>query len=130
VERIQRAVRVAASGGVEVRVRLEPESLGEVRVAVRWDGGAVSARLEVGSPAAREALESHLPALRKSLQEQGIPIQQMDVGIRRDLGGGGREREPWRPAPGQESSRLDHPVERGEVHATEGTRSGVLDIRI
>lgn len=130
VERIQRAVRVAASGGVEVRVRLEPESLGDVRVAVRWDGGTVSARLEVGTAAVREVLESHLPALRKSLQEQGIPIQQMEVGIRRDPGGGGRERDPWRPTPDQEFAGLDLPGEEGEARPAERPRSGLLDVRI
>ena len=86
VDRVVGATRLSLSrGGVEVSVRLHPESLGEVRVQVRWEGGTLSARLEAATPAAKDALEAGAHTLRGALQEQGIPIERLSVGIRMDL---------------------------------------------
>jgi hypothetical protein len=85
VERVVSAARASlARGGMEVHLRLYPESLGEVRVQVRWEGGTLSARLEAATPAARDALESGAPALRAALQEHGIPLDRLSVNMRMD----------------------------------------------
>jgi hypothetical protein len=101
VERVVGAARMSVSqGGIEVRLRLHPESLGEVDVRIRWEGGVLSARLEAATPAAREALEAGVGGLRTALREQGIPVEQVQIGLRLGLGdrlpgqaGGGWARE-------------------------------------
>ena len=131
VDRIVGAVRMsAARGGMEVSLRLHPESLGEVRVQVRWEGGALSARLEAATPAARDALESGAHTLRATLQDQGIPVERIYVGIQMDLGTPSRQQNL-----GTESPMLpDRPAEvpspsRGEPVA-EPVAAGRVDIRV
>ncbi len=131
LEQVARAVRWAAiPGRMEVRLRLTPETLGEVRVQVRWEGGLLTARLDATTPEARDALASGLPTLRMALQDQGVPVDRLQVGLRLDLGAqthsqdlgtreGGRaglSDLPTGPVPGE----------------TEGLPSptGLLDIRI
>jgi hypothetical protein len=85
LERVVSAARASlARGGMAVHLRLYPESLGEVRVQVRWEGGTLSARLEAATPAARDALESGAPSLRAALQEHGIPLDRLSVNLRMD----------------------------------------------
>jgi hypothetical protein len=63
LDRVASAAHTSFSrGGMEVRLRLHPESLGEVRVQVRWENGVLSARLETASSTARDALQSSAPA--------------------------------------------------------------------
>jgi flagellar hook-length control protein FliK len=76
-----------SQGGVEVRLRLHPESLGDVQVEVRWKGGQLTARLEAATATARDALEAGLPALRTALREQGVEVDHLQVGLRLDLEG-------------------------------------------
>lgn len=134
VDRVAHAVRTSlARGGMEVRLRLHPESLGEVRVTVRWEGGLLSARLEAATPAARDALEGGTHALRASLQEQGIPLDRVSIAVRPDVPSHSQghrpstHAEPW-PEPG---ASVRHP-ERSE-DASAGRLSaadGRLDVRI
>ena len=86
MDRILSGARVSLSqGGMEVRLRLHPESLGEVRVQVRWEGGMLSARLQADSPAARDALQAAAPGLHTALREQGIPVEHLSISVRMDL---------------------------------------------
>jgi len=106
-QRVVSAARMsAAGGGVQVRLTLHPESLGEVVVQVRWDRGALTAQLEAATPAARAALEGGLERLRTALAEQGIPVERLQVGLQ--LGAEAHsqrharaEREAEAPAPRQ-----------------------------
>jgi hypothetical protein len=131
LERVASAARASlARGGIEVRLHLHPESLGEVRVQVRWESGTLSARLEAATPAARDALESGAPALRATLQEYGIPVERLSVNVRMD----GEARPQHRPhAP--ENPVRDDPT-RDRSNDTEATpildpvAMGRVDIRI
>jgi flagellar hook-length control protein FliK len=134
VDRVTHAVRTSlARGGMEVRLRLHPESLGEVRVAVRWEGGLLSARLEAATPAARDALESGSEALRASLQEQGIPLDRLSIAVRTDVqsqaqGRGSSNHAEPRPDQG---ATLQRPERSGDAPAGGApAHDGRLDIRI
>ena len=121
------AVHRAWQGGVEVRLQLHPESLGDVRVRVRWEGGVLSAHLEAGTPQAQAALEGSLPELRSALQAQGIPVEHLQVGLRLDLGSPGRQ-----PTPFQAPPPADVPLVRAGGEETDsGDTSGParLDLR-
>lgn len=136
VERTVAAVRRAWEGGVEVRLTLHPESLGDVRVRLRWEGGSLTARLEAASPRACAALEGGLPALRTALEEHGIPVDALQVGLQLDLPGGGVGREPRQPAPSPEApaawSGPDETPEPSGGHLADSPPStrGRLDIRV
>jgi len=133
MERVLNAARASTThGGMEVRLRLHPEALGEVSVQIRWEGGVLSARLETATQAARDALENGAHALRTALQEQGIPVERLSVGIRLDLEARSHPQDP-RPAPERGPAPELLPSGPG-AFAAEATRepasAGRLDIRI
>ncbi len=135
VDHVAHAVRTSlARGGMEVRLRLHPQSLGEVRVAVRWEGGLLTARLETTTPAARDTLEGGTQTLRASLQEQGIPLDRVSIAVRPDVQSHSQDHrssghtEPW-PEPGA-SPRHPEPSEEETSVGRLAASDGRLDIRI
>jgi flagellar hook-length control protein FliK len=129
--RVVEAARTAAGqGGVEVQVRLHPEALGDVRVTVRWDGGVLSASLDVNTLAARDALQGSLQSLRATLHEQGVPVERLDVNLRMDLNGGARERESGRQTGPSAWMPPDLVVPEHDNATAAPSRSGRLDVRI
>jgi hypothetical protein len=63
----------------EVRIRLEPESLGEVVVSMRMENGKLQAQIDVSQAGVKGVLESNLGQLRQSLSTRGIEVQRLDV---------------------------------------------------
>jgi flagellar hook-length control protein FliK len=105
---VARAFAAAQERDGEVRLRLSPPELGSLRLRVQVQDGALVARLEAETSAARTALIDNLPALRERLAEQGVRIERFDVDLMQRHGGGtpdrpgGQQRdvEPLvRPAP-------------------------------
>jgi hypothetical protein len=106
------AVRFARLSGsrdgnsTEVRMYLEPPSLGELRVRLTASGGVVHAELVVRDRAAQAVVESGLPQLREALAGHGVRAGSLTVSV--DAGGtggtgggagfGGNAEAPWRPA--------------------------------
>jgi flagellar hook-length control protein FliK len=94
LHRVARAFAAAQDGSGEVRLRLSPPELGALRLDVRVQDGALVARLETETSAARTALIDNLPALRERLSEQGVRIERFEVSLmQRDASG-----TPDRPA--------------------------------
>jgi flagellar hook-length control protein FliK len=120
----------AARDGLEVHLRLHPESLGDVRVNVRWERGALTAHLEVATPAAREALEGGLGVLRTTLNEQGVPVERLHVTVRLDVEARSQGQQAERQA-GMVFGPPSPPAPRlaDEPEAPQAT-PGRLDIRI
>ena len=82
LQRVVSAARMSATGGgMQVRLTLHPDSLGEVLVQVRWERGALTARLDATTPEARAALEGGLPSLRTALADQGVSVERLQVGL-------------------------------------------------
>jgi flagellar hook-length control protein FliK len=82
-----------------MRLRLEPESLGDLALRVRVEDGKMQARIEVSQPAVKAVIEGNLPQLRQALASQGIQMDRIDISTQdRSLsrgnseGSGGRER--------------------------------------
>jgi flagellar hook-length control protein FliK len=63
----------------EMRIKLVPESLGEVTLNVRMEGGQMTAQIDVSHAAVKAALESNMPQLREALSSHGIEVQRLDV---------------------------------------------------
>jgi flagellar hook-length control protein FliK len=69
----------AINGGGEAVVRLNPEYLGELVVAVKVEQGAVSAALQSDVPAVRKWVEANEGSLRQALAEHGLQLERLTV---------------------------------------------------
>ena len=77
---IVQAMRLQWKDGIgDARIRLLPDYLGELSVAIRVEHGSVTAALEASTPAVRHWIESHEPMLRQSLAEQGLHLDRLIV---------------------------------------------------
>jgi flagellar hook-length control protein FliK len=68
-----------------------------LRIELTVQHGALSARLEAETPAARNLLLDNLPALRDRLAQQDIRVERFDVDVRRDGGGSNQQGTQDRP---------------------------------
>lgn len=100
VQRVARAMETADMRGTPLRIRLHPPELGTLRLEVMVRNGAMSARLEAETEAARTLLLDHLPMLRERLAEHNLRIDRFDVQWSGGSSGGLSER-PGQGAPGQ-----------------------------
>jgi flagellar hook-length control protein FliK len=64
-----------------LRVRLEPPALGKVQIEVQADAGAVSARVEVQTPAARQTLLDNLSLLHDAIGQTGATVGRIDIEV-------------------------------------------------
>jgi len=65
--------------GGSVTVRLSPESLGQVRIQMQIQHGAVEVRIEAATEQARELLTRHADMLRTTLQQKGFGVERIEV---------------------------------------------------
>jgi len=102
-------------GGV-MTMRLDPPSLGELRIQVSIVDGAVSARFEAATEQAHALLKQNLGALRSALEGQGLSAERMVVqhAPNTDSSAHGRfadqqsDRDSRDTADGQSRGRQDH----------------------
>jgi flagellar hook-length control protein FliK len=117
VSRVSRAIETAAERGGPVEIRLSPPELGSLQVKIQVKDGAMTAMLEVETPAARNAVLDNLPALRDRLEQQQIRIDKFDVEVRdnqQQRGGDWRQHQDQRQQAdpqqlGRESRQLRQP---------------------
>jgi flagellar hook-length control protein FliK len=81
VQRVAKAFQAAADRGGPVKLRLSPPELGSLRLEISIRNGAMTAKLEAETPAARTALLEGLPALKERLAQQDIQIDRFDVDL-------------------------------------------------
>jgi flagellar hook-length control protein FliK len=89
---IVRSARLMTSRGVsEIRLRLEPPTLGEVSLRiVSQDGNAVKLEIVARYAETRSLLESGLPALQEALQKEGVELVHVTVDT-----SGGEQLDSW-----------------------------------
>ena len=66
------------NGGM-MRMRLEPDALGEVRIQMNLNRGSVSVSFEASSAEARGVIQQHLHTLEAALKAQGMNVEQLAV---------------------------------------------------
>jgi flagellar hook-length control protein FliK len=80
VDQVVKGLALKVQGGLsEVRIRLEPESLGEVVVSMRMENGKLQAQIDVSQAGLKGVLDGNLAQLRQSLSMRGIEVQRLDV---------------------------------------------------
>ena len=80
VPQLVQAIRMQyRAGGGEAVVRLNPEHLGAVSIALRVERGVVSATVHAESPAVRQWLEDHASSLRDGLSGHGLQLDRFVV---------------------------------------------------
>jgi flagellar hook-length control protein FliK len=65
----------------EAKIRLKPESLGELKIHLMMDGGSMKAVLNAANPQAKELIEANLSALKQSLEGSGIQVKEFEVSV-------------------------------------------------
>jgi flagellar hook-length control protein FliK len=100
VHNLVQAMRVTAkAGGWEATVRLKPEHLGEVTIALRVEGNNVSAVVQAESAGVRQWLMDQEQAVRSGLSEHGLQLDRFAVsrdGQRREAGEHAHEQQQQR----------------------------------
>lgn len=77
---VVRSVRLGVRGEDTVlRLRLVPETLGEVKVEITSGGSRMALRLTAENAAVRQVLEDQSPQLRHSLAQQGFDLSELIV---------------------------------------------------
>jgi hypothetical protein len=87
-------------GERSITLRLQPESLGQLRVSVTMQGNTVAARFEARSEQARDLLDRSLATLRSSLEERGLHVDRLHVSLAAADPAGA---QPARPLSGEPS---------------------------
>jgi flagellar hook-length control protein FliK len=78
-ERLTRALVDSHQAGRPLHVRLHPPELGVLQIELSDRGGGLTARLDVETTAARQAILEQLPQLRDALTHAGHQIERIDV---------------------------------------------------
>lgn len=98
----------------EVTIRLHPQELGEVRMAIKVEQDNVRAHIIAQNPQAQEMIDRHLPRLREALEQQGLNLHQIEVTVAaHDNAGGERfqDNNAWRqPAASSHRSISEQPI--------------------
>jgi flagellar hook-length control protein FliK len=115
VHRLVETMRITAkAGGWEATVRLRPEHLGEVTIALRVDGNTVSAVVQAESASVRQWLQSQEEAVRSGLSEHGLDLGRYQVdrdGQRRDAEDPQQQQQPRRRSTPRRSADADQRFE-------------------
>jgi hypothetical protein len=88
LQRVTRGVLAAQERGGVVHLRLTPPALGRLHLEVTVREGALLARIETETPAARALLLDGLGQLRERLAELEVKIQRFQVDLKYESGGG------------------------------------------
>jgi flagellar hook-length control protein FliK len=81
-------------GAQELRVRLRPPDLGEIRVAFREQHGMLRGSVVVEREDVRQWLEARVPSWREELADAGLKVDRLDVTLL-PRGGQGGQTAPW-----------------------------------
>lgn len=91
-EKVQAGIKVSVEqGGGEVRMKLNPESLGEVRIKLSVASGVVKAEIIVENPEVKRIIEADTSFLRDSLGSHGLTLDKCVVEVGKSHDARGRE---------------------------------------
>lgn len=73
--------KLEAQGGGEMRIRLNPDHLGELTIHVATNGQDVGLKVQASSGGAKKILEESMNSLRESLATQNLMLGRVDVAV-------------------------------------------------
>lgn len=79
MEMVRSMMLQQSHGESTIKMKLQPERLGEVTVKLTWSNGELSAQFITSTGMAKEALESSFPQLRELLAQQNIRLSEAAV---------------------------------------------------
>jgi|GEM_PF-4327987 len=80
IEQLSRVIRIYNGGNhQQIRIQLEPEELGKIKLDLRVKDGEVLARLTVENQGVKDYLEQNMTGLRNSLSRQGLNLEQFEI---------------------------------------------------
>jgi len=79
----------------EIRIKLRPESLGEVTLKVTIDKGIVVAKALVENLDIKHLLDSNANILKKALEEHGVDFKGLNVSVGKDSNFQGQHSRAW-----------------------------------
>jgi flagellar hook-length control protein FliK len=88
LQRVSSAFQAADEQGGQIKLRLSPPDLGSMRLELTVRDGVMTAHVQTETDAARTLLLDHLPQLRDRLADHNIKIDQFDVELMNQSGGG------------------------------------------
>ena len=71
--------RATLSGDNELRLVLNPPELGHLTVRIQDSAQGVRIAIDASSPAARDLIQQHLPALHSALEARDLRVERLDV---------------------------------------------------
>lgn len=122
VIRTSKALAQALRNGGDLKLDLSPEQLGRIQVRMTGTEAGMEIVLACHEPRAVDSLERSLPALRRSLEEQGVHAASMRVCV---VEGAGQTAAVEVSAPGSNQSATGSPFE-GDADA-QGRRASAHD---
>lgn len=119
---VERARTMVENGKQSMKMQLQPESLGEVKLEVSVDGNSVSARFKVESKSVKQTLNSSIDQLKQSIQDIGLDIDGVDIS---DMSAedGGSEEDWFDEHTGNDRNGRGDGGEADDVEATDGDAS-------
>jgi flagellar hook-length control protein FliK len=78
-----------AAGGSQVQLSLKPRELGDVTVQMQVREGVVAATILVDKADTARTMQASIEDLKRSLEQQGLSIQEFSVDVRGEAGAGG-----------------------------------------
>lgn len=124
VERLQDLVHVATARGVaRAKLQLHPQELGGIEVRLRTSDAGLVATITAQNAEAVHAVTQAGAELRRSLEERGITIASLDIGIAAD----GRSQHGWQRRPGDTGSGSRREVSPIAADPTTTTTDDDLD---
>jgi flagellar hook-length control protein FliK len=80
-ETVEHVLRLAATrGAMQARVSLKPAELGSLEVVIRQTAAGLTARVVADDAGAAQVLQQAGSELRRSLEQQGITLLNLDIG--------------------------------------------------
>ncbi|GAB6180192.1 hypothetical protein JCM14036_15110 [Desulfotomaculum defluvii] len=121
-------------GSTTIKMKLQPEQLGEVTVTLTWSKGELSAHFVTASGYAKDALEASFPQLRELLAQQNIRLNEAAVFMNQQSGLGQQQSgqgQQWQTR-NQNKLKGGYPrsYERGDIPATSSEISNNSGVNI
>ncbi|MBN2874635.1 MAG: flagellar hook-length control protein FliK, partial [Spirochaetales bacterium] len=129
---VRSAQVVLRDGGTGlIRLRLEPESLGGVKIELRMAEKQISGKIVVESEIAGEAFRSSLSALKDAFAESGFETTSLEVEVRNGMDGAGHDGRDAKHGDAEDKPYLSASLQALDAAvpalATSG-RDGLLDV--